>query len=397
MRQEIFSNELKKQAWEKMNEILDKELPQKKRKLRFLLILFPIFLIAGFVLFKSVYANNSGEKKIESGKTEKIPFFEKNERKSHYRIKNNSNIPVANKGTYKNKKHVGTISNELNTLENTVEQSIETQNDISLNPETITSVVKEKSTEENLNFKREDVLTGQIPNHIVFQENNKITPKKFLLNPLDIHNLKTQNIWYFHPYCGIKLYNSAVNGLNLSSEINVGNLLILNNRFLLDFSFSYTNPKILYSTVEVFDNNYDVTSKLNEFANESSQITNLQSIKYSIFEFSFHESYKLSRVFTISAGGGIALTKKMNSLLRNEENYPSEYVEVDLIRPVTFLSDINLQYYLNKKINFLLGYKYYFKNYSVFKDLEAVALRSAYLKKESELMNLYLGVRYNFK
>ncbi len=116
-----------------------------------------------------------------------------------------------------------------------------------------------------------------------------------------------------------------------------------------------------------------------------------------IFEFSFHESYRLSQLFTISAGGGIALTKKMNSLLKQEENYPSEYSEVDLIKPVTFLSDINFQYNFTKKLTFSLGYKYYFKNYSVFKDVEAATLRSAYLKKESELMNFYLGVRYNFR
>lgn len=397
MRQELFSNELKKQAWEKMNEILDKELPQKKRKLRFLLILFPIVLIAGFVLFKSVYANNSGEIKIESGKTKEIPFFENNERKSHYKLKKNSKIPVANKGTYKNKKNSETIFTKLNTIENTVEQSIETQNIISLNPETITSEGKEKSTEEYLNFKRDAKLTYQIPNYIVFQEIKKVTPGKFLLNPLDIQNPINRNNWYFHPYCGIKIYNSAKQGLNLSSEISVGNILYLNYRFLLDFSFSYTNPNILYSTVEVFDNNYDVSDKLNEFVNESTQITNLQSIKYSIFEFSFHESYRLSQLFTISAGGGIALTKKMNSLLKQEENYPSEYSEVDLIKPVTFLSDINFQYNFTKKLTFSLGYKYYFKNYSVFKDVEAATLRSAYLKKESELMNFYLGVRYNFR
>lgn len=397
MRRELFSNELKKQAWEKMNEILDKELPQKKRKLRFLLILFPIVLIAGFVLFKSVYANNSGEIKIESGKTKEIPFFENNERKSHYKLKMNSKIPVANKGTYKNKKHSGTISTEPYILENTVPQSIETQNIFSLNPETISSEGKEKSTVEYLNFKRDAKLTYQIPNYIVFQEIKKVTPEKFLLNPLDIQNSKNRNNWYFHPYCGIKIYNSATQGLNLSSEINVGNILHLNNRFLLDFSFSYTNPNILYSTIEVFDNDYDVSDKLNEFVNESSQITNLQSIKYSIFEFSFHESYRLSRLFTVSAGGGIALTKKMNSLLKQEENYPSEYSEVDLIKPLTFLSDINFQYNFTKKLTFSLGYKYYFKNYSVFKDVEAATLRSAYLKKESELMNFYLGVRYNFR
>jgi hypothetical protein len=395
MRQESFPNELKKQAWEKMNEILDEELPQKKRKLRFLFFLFPIILIIGFVLFKAVYANNLDEKKVESEKSVEFPSRENIYRKSPKKLKNNNGITIANDGQPKNKKHsefIFTKPDKALTIDN---QLTKTVIDISIKPEQILPTGIEPSSIAKANVKRNSGLTNQLPNYFVFEEIQPLKSEDFLPIPLEIQKPVNRNNWYFHPYCGIKLYNSAIEGLNLTSEISVGNILYLNNRFLLDFSFSYTNPKILYSTVEVFDNNYDISNKLNEFANESSQISNLQNIKYNIFEFSFHESYRLSRIVTISAGGGVALTKKMNSLLKNEENFPSEYSEVDLIKPVTFLSDINIQYNLTQKLTFLLGYKYYFKNYSVFKDVEAASLRSAYLKKESKLMNFYLGMRYD--
>lgn len=57
MEKEIYSKEFKKKGWQKMNDILDHEMPVKKR--RWIHILFLFFILSSLVIGYSINKSNS--------------------------------------------------------------------------------------------------------------------------------------------------------------------------------------------------------------------------------------------------------------------------------------------------------------------------------------------------
>lgn len=393
MRNDIFPDELKKQAWETMNEILDKELPQKRKSRKILLFIISAISISGIILSIVFYPNNIMP---NTEKTIILPMIKVKHSNTKFRKSNKSQNKMVYKTNINNNKSYFKNSILQETKQQTEQQLKKTISESSQISENVTDIDTILYSTAIYRKKREIYETQQISKKSIINEfqNKKLTGDLKLA--YNHQQLVQKNNWYFHPYLGVKLYNSSVEGLTISSEINAGNIFLLNKRFLLDFSVSYTSPEIIYNTVEVLENNYNNIDLSDKFSNDISSVYNLQSIKYNIFEFSFHESYRITKLFTLSAGEGISFTQKANSQIKQNTNYPEVYKNYDLIKPLTFFSDINAQLNLKKNFTFQFGYKYYFKNYSVFNDFDEVSTKSVYLKKESDLMNFYLGFRYNF-
>lgn len=414
MRNKTFPENIKKQGWERMNELLNKELPRRRNRKR-ILVFFLIFgIISTFGLFIMKNYNNAEVSigVLKSGKNEiqKVTSDQKHTGENIVRIANERS---GNKNILHNKTNIANLKSkpDKNTLKennksrpetNTIE--FQTKADENLN---IPEIAFNKKS-ENVKLSEEDfshLFTLKTPK---FTEQNEPLLQNFVMKIPE----KSFNR-YFNPYIEMRVFNTTLERIAPKLEFSAGNTFYFNRRFFLDIGIGFTNSRLLVSSVNLASDDPDSKSTANEIELYNNQDVNEWSIKHGVFELSLHEGYRISRKIALKAGGGISFTKGINSvlsentgkLISNEngiEINDSEFGSISLlpgylIPDQIYFADLNVQYQIINKVNMEIGYKYYFNNYYVLTDTQLANVYRAYIKQPPVISNFYLGLKYNFR
>jgi hypothetical protein len=413
MRNKTFPDNIKKQGWDRMNDLLNKELPQQRNRKRILafFLIFGIISTLGLYMMKNY---NSDEVGIGTLKNEKSEV--------------QKTTTVNNYASEKTTRKTNIKSEDLNVMHSKSGRSNYTPNPVkntrykSIKTEAMSSTKNFKANEkEGINLTEIANIKKETPG----SENDDIsrlftlkTPKFSeqkdpFLNSTAIKISQKSFNWYFHPFLETKVFNTTIESIAPKFEFSAGNSFYFNRRFFFDIAIGYTNSQLLVSSVNLAADDPDSKATNNEIELYNNRGLNQKSIKHGVFEISLHEGYRVTRKVALKAGGGISFTKVLNSVLTENtgkfisndngiEINDSEFGSVSLptgylIPDHTYFADLNLQYQIINRINLEIGYKYYFNNYNVLTDIQQENVYRAYIKQPMVISNFYLGLKYNFR
>lgn len=413
MRNKTFPDNIKKQGWDRMNDLLNKELPQQRNRKRILVF----FLIFGIISTFGLYMMNNynrAEVNIDTFKNEQ------SEAQKASSVNNSGDLKTVRKSDIRSEdlndlqSKSGNSNVTANPLKSTRYKSIKTEalsntktfqekEDENINEPEIVYDIKETQRTENDDISR--LFTLKIP---IFPEQ-----KDPYLKNLAIQKPKKSFNWFFNPFLETKVFNNTIESISPKFEFSAGNTFYFNRRFFFDIAIGYTNSQLLVGSVNLAADGTDFKATNNEIELYNNRGVNQKSLKHGVFEISMHEGYRITRKISLKAGGGISFTKGLNSVLRenaeifvsNEngiEINDSEYGSVSLptgylIPDHTYFAELNLQYQIITRINLQIGYKYYFNNYNVLTDTQQENVYRAYIKQPPVISNFYLGLKYNFR
>ena len=390
-----FDIEIKREGWNKMKDILDREMPEKKRRF---LPFFLLFLILGGIGASFLYSKTGENKQNESVYKKETVIEKKFEDKSNEK---NGNLPKAiintteektntksNNRRIKNAKSNIKKNNKLDKKQYDFAAKTKDNNDIK-KPENFnthkTSGNESKYVSIN-NIKRFNISLFEIEQRLLLAE--------FEFNDLVVNRKKKTE--FFNPFIGLKVHLYNYRKFAPKYEFDFGNYFKFSDRFSFGIAVSYVQTDLIFQSIQeesyVLTNN-DVESKNNNF--------NSEAITFDIpawtFELMLKEKYNITGKFSFDFGGGMVLGGLKFSGLKQDSRMDSgSWTEPDInnFKPVIF-GEAGLYYHLNYGINAGLGYKYYYSGtYNVNENNKEVYSRKLINKEYSS--RFYLGINYCF-
>jgi hypothetical protein len=401
MDKNIFDIEVKKEGWEKMRTILDKELPVKKRRFLPFILLFLVFGIIGITF---LYSKASKKELKEIITKERVQYIDRESIK-----------PIENKII-----KIDTVSNTSKAINNkkTNTQYPENRNQKQkLKKQRISEIEKKQYNivaAEDGNNKIETNIISHSP-EIVENENhkdqiNKISTigissllsfeKKFVpeydFNYMVINRKNKTKL--LDPFAGIKLHTYNYKEFSPKFEFNLGTYFNLNDKFSFGAGIAFLQRKLVYQVIE--EENYVVYNNNNVEKTRSKYSYNIEQEEQSkwLFELMIMEKYNFTGKTAININGGIVLSGlsfSKKSLDVVSTDYEGRAYNPENIKPIVFFG-INLNYALSDKIRAGLGYKYYYSETYIFND-NNTEIYSQKLVNKKYSSKFFLGVNYFFR
>ena len=406
-----YPENIKKQGWNQMNDLLNKEMPERLSKRRVLLFFLILAFISTIGFFK-ISSNHRPEQSINIAQigisqNEKVTLGELKETKKTVKHEESASVLRAklqnrkdNKGKNQNRKnHI------LDELKNSVTniKLYETHSEEMLYESQAAINISVDSRSQVEDIRR--LFTLKTP---FITENDKLVLKK-----MSVIKQAQYFKWYLNPYSEIRAFNNTTENFAPKFELSVGNTFYFDRRFYFDIAIGYTNSQLLVSSVKLAEDNFGAGLNISEIEFYDNRGINQKSLKNGVFEISMYEGYRFTRKFALKAGGGISFTKGINTVLTENtnkfinsdngieistDNNGTIYLSDSYIIPDhTFFTDLNAQYTLRQKYSLEIGYKYYFNNYNVLTDTQNKSIYRAYVKQPPLISNFYLGLKYNFR
>ncbi len=411
-----FDIETKREGWNQMEAILDKEMPVKKKHLLPFLFLFLILSIAGITFMLKGMDNNKQKDLKYNNQTfskDRLKYKDagiKNKTQNGANTINNNQIkPGTNKSIGPNSE------SKFNTLKKN--KSGQQKN---INPDknhNIYAIAKPHEysveTTENKEFSKiNPVEIASNDKTIVLNKISKIDLPGFLpetteINPqFDFNNFsifENKKKKIFHPFAGIKVHSYNYKEFSPKFEFDLGSYLKVNSRFSFGFGIAVVQRNLIYQIVkkEDFTNSNSVDFEKNEQV-YSYVIINQNSEQSWGLELMIMEKYNFSNKISINLSGGVELSKinfttnrfsYKNADLSAENGIYLQNV-LDNYDPIYF-ADIALQYSFTNKILASLGYKYYFYPRYIITD-KNMNLYSLKLINKPYSSKYFVGIKYVF-
>lgn len=414
MEKEIYSKELKKEAWQQMSSILDHEMPVKKRRW------FPIFLIIfvlssigiGYSLNKNTTTNNISNLDSEIN----LKSNNLNNKKDQF---TKSTIPLNN-----NDKYIKNTNQENNKIDTStfnnqkIKKIKSSQNSINYNSKKYNTIASLETQKQDSKVKTFHTKVASIENKtkLISGLNTKTInvngAKDLILFPklsLDYIDLSNRTLKIFNPYIELKTYLHNYKEFNPKFGIALGNRFELSNKFFLSLECSFVQPEIIIQSKNII---FDQLSNSKSYAIEKNSSFSFNSdgglLKTGVFELSVYEGFKFNNNLNMQVGAGIAFTNKLNNYLTDTINYElndalnggesidlSEYNNSFKIKKHTWFADLSVSYSALKNFRVNLGYKYYFKNHYILTQDNSDLYRQEIINTVGQT-GIYLGLQYSF-
>ncbi len=393
-----FDIEIKREGWDKMKNILDSEMPVKKRRfLPFILL----FLILGTIGISFLYSKTN-EKKQKEFIYNKEAVLENQIHDNNIEKKEiiiDTNLNKVNKteektNTKDNNKRIKNIklnikkNNELEKKQYGFIAKTEEHNDTK-EPENLNS--QEISNNENKSLLIKNIKVLNISPFVI--EQRSLIPE-FEFNDLVINRKKKTE--FFKPFIGVKIHSYNYKEFSPKYEFDLGSYFKISNRFLFGIGIAYVQTDLMFQSVQeesyvLFDNGIEKEDNNYNYKAESFDLPAWT------FELMLKEKYNINRKFTFDFGGGIVLGGFKSAGLKQDSWMNSDtWTEPDInnFKPVIF-GEAGLYYQLISGINAGLGYKYYYSGtYNVNENNKEVYSRKLINKEYSS--RFYLGINYCF-
>ena len=402
-----------------MNEILDMELPVKSpwRRIIFLFLLFAAISLPAIYLLSG---NSEKDKKIEM----EIPVLPEDIR--------NDTINLEEKGYYadgydeKIKEKDSQLS-EIRDKKLFNEAAEKKSIPVFSEKEDIKINLQEISSDILSNKKQQAIITVKSPENEKLREINEqkeqsfaaILPLKtsryftgtsFLLNPVFDIPVKTPYRSLLNPFAQISIFNTGADGFSPGLGLYDGNSFYFSKRFFLDLSIGFTNVESLIQTTSLTEDNHMeriVDNVINLYQGRENA---WPSVSSGVIELSIMEGYHFTRRLSARAGVGVAFTGRLNKIITSRsENIqtgePEYAVETDLGEQIyisdsgllprhAFFAGIGTVYLVHEKLDIVLGFKHYFRNYNVVTDSQKANIYRVSIDSPPFISGIYAGVRY---
>ncbi|MGE5357098.1 MAG: hypothetical protein ACM3PT_12765 [Deltaproteobacteria bacterium] len=400
MNTKIYPENIKKQGWDQMNKILEKEMPvrNKRRRWIFFLLLFGILSTAGVIISDYYLGNSPVNTEL------KEPEIKKNNAVRHHKpIASNLNHEDETriKSDIYNKKSVSFTRN-LTDKHFYHEESVNSQD------KTLISESQKMGSQKSDKIKereKESIANiSLINNELNYQRINHYLAEK---NAVLFRN-RVKGLW--HPYIEAKLFNKESGNVKPGLEFSFGNTFNISSRMFLDLSIGYADPGLLGNSVSLEQSyNTDASTSL-YLENKQERIEN--KLSGGLIEISMFQGYRINKRISLRGGGGITFPvllsskilagndasadKDMNVEFTDSKNNSYNFSQEGLIPAYNFFVDANAAYRISGNLSLLAGYKHYFREYNVVTDLGVQNIYRVYFNQPAAISNFYLGLRYNF-
>lgn len=395
MNKNNFNKEVKKEGWNKMKIILDKEMPVKKRRFLPFLLLLLIPAALGIIFIYS-----------KTTKKQQNQIFIKQQKNRFSSVKN-----------IKQSLNINTTSNNFkNLLNNKKNNEIKrkTNKNDKTNPHKIKKLHK-KEYKLIADAEKKNNIKNLVYHKMTYVENNiallnkltflniktLITQQRKYRPQFDFHDLNLtgkKDIGLFTPVMSIKLHAYNYKKFSPKLEFDFGNYFNISDRFSFGIVMALTQRNLVYQAIQkeryILNDSY-YTEVLN-FKNEY-EIEQKDYSKW-IFELMIKEKYNINKRIFIDFGGGIVLGGmkriKINYDYTSKNDLKTEYNPGDF-KPILFI-DMGLYYFLTKKINAGFGYKYYYSGTYNYNNMRNNEVHSQKLVNKKYSSRLFLGINYCF-
>ncbi len=393
-----FDIEIKREGWDKMKNILDSEMPVKKRRfLPFILL----FLILGTIGISFLYSKTNEKKQKEliykKEAVLEIQIHDKNIEKKEIITDtvlnkvNKTDEKINTKDNESRNKNIKLNIKKNNELENKqydfiakTEEHNDTKKPENLNSQGISNIESKSVPIKNI----------KVLNISLFEIEQRLLLAEFDFNDLIINRKKKPE--FFNPFIGVKVHSYNYKEFAPKYELDLGSYFKISNRFSFGIGIAYVQTDLMFQSVQeesyvLFDNGIE---KENYNYNYEAESFDLPAWT---FELMLKEKYNINRKFTFDFGGGMVLGGfksaglKYDSTMATNNRSESDFTN---FKPVIF-GDVCLYYNLTSGINAGLGYKYYYSGtYNINDNNREIYSQKLINKKYSS--RFYLGINYYF-
>lgn len=407
MSTKTYPENIKKQGWEQMNMILEKEMPRSDKKRRLILFFLVLGILStGGILFSKKYLINSPGKTepqkqeirknkflpnnepIASGDlfNEKIPLKPDNYRENHLKYKS----------AYKPSKQ---ILSELKENSNYPEQTYKTT--IS-NNEPLKS--ENEKTETNHDFSIISAISNIGNKKLISQRNDFL--KGLTVN---LHVKPTRR--FLNPFIETKAFNKSSKKADPGIEFCIGNTFLLSPRMYIDLAAGLADPGLMGNSILLLQSYKSDASGTLNLGNTDNKTKN--ALSGGLVELSVFQGYRVNRKLSLKGGGGISFTKLLSSNIIyenskseltdssvefiDERNNTYRFSQDGLIPAYSFFAEANAGYKVFKGLSLVAGYKHYFREYNVVTDIGNESIYRVYFQQPDIISDFYLGLRYDFR
>lgn len=420
MGNKIYPDEIKKQGWKQMNEILDRELPAENPWKK-VVILFLLLLAISLPAIYFISANAKGKESIEIKVPEQPEKFKadtiKSERTANYaNLKKGKQKPGDLQLTFTDKKE-----QHIEAEENKPMLSLSEGKNTKIIPDQIASQIilpnkqeamPEKEIHENEKPQEYNDLPYRSHSTVyALQKSPNVDGKSFSPHPfLDIH-VKNPYRSLLNPFAKLSIFNTRAKVFSPGFGLYAGNSFYFSRRFFLDLSIGYTSAESLVKTTVLADGIETDRSTYNEISLYQGDQNVITYLSRGVAEISVMEGYHFNRRFSVRAGGGVIFTGRLNKLItgmaeNNQSNSDDELtIETGYGNSITiskekllpshaFFASISSSYLISEQFDLLFGYKHYFRNYNIVRDKNKADIYRVYMDNPPFVSGLYIGMRY---
>ncbi len=390
-----FDNNLKYQGWEQMSDILDREMPKKKRR-KGLILFFTLLLLFVFSFLVNGVMTSNNKKTIHNDKTMRIV-----EDSSIVKKKIDQKSKIKNKVNRKGKdKKIPDATDENLIIINKVNHSINISPKPKKKPKLNSNLFADSNTPDKLyplynvpDKKQRNMILASIKKieitEIIGAKNKNVGLDIFKVKSITAKKRKNR-ISFINPFLGAKTYAVTTDKVNLKLGLEIGNRFSYNRHFT-DISINYHQSEIIIPQVLLF-NDYLYNSNLDNSIESIGHTSQLYpDLASGFFGLNIAQGYWISKRLNFELGIGIAYTKsKVNKSLGENEKLKNNFnISLD---KYTISSHFDIAYQVANRLSVIIGYKHYFNsNYNLYYDKNKI-YRIKVVNK-SKIKGLNFGVR----